>query len=67
MDNEGVILFEILKVVRNLPSQDEKFMILAKALLHVSEEELAAAWASGEFKEVQARLVKRFEPVFTVR
>jgi hypothetical protein len=52
MDNEGVILFEILKLVRNLPSQDEKFMILAKALLHVSEEELAAAWASGEFKEV---------------
>ena len=59
--DDNRLIFELLKLIGKFVSREEKFAILAKALLYVSEEELAAAWADGEFKEVQLRLVSKFE------
>jgi hypothetical protein len=59
--DDNRLIFELLKLIGKFVSREERFAILAKALLYVSEEELAAAWADGEFKEVQSRLVGKFE------
>src|SRR5258708_6839873 len=59
--NSDQVIFEILKLVSSLPSADEQFSLIAKALLYVSEEQLAAAWANGEFEAHQARLLERFD------
>ena len=59
--NENELIFDILHVLRDLPSYEEKFVVLAHALLVVSGEELGAAWADGKFNEVQSQLVERLE------
>ena len=59
--NENELIFDILHVLRDLPSCEEKFVVLVHALLVVSGEELGAAWADGKFNEVQSQLVERFE------